>query len=50
MDLTALRLFAFSWPIFSVILVLAVLYTVITKGIQFAKAGLIARETLGAIR
>ena len=50
MDLTALRLLAFDWPIFTVVLVLAVLYTVITKGIQFAKAGLIARETLGAIR
>ena len=50
MDLTALRLIAFDWPIFAVVLVLAVLYTVITKGIQFSKAGLIARETLGAIR
>ena len=50
MDLTALRLLAFDWPIFTVVLVLAVLYTVVTKGIQFAKAGLIARETLGAIR
>ncbi len=50
MDLTALRLLTFDWPIFAVLLLLAVLYTVITKGIQFSKAGLIARETLGAIR
>ena len=50
MDFSVLRLIAFSWPIFTVVLVLAVVYTVITKGIQFSKAGLIARETLGAIR
>ena len=50
MDLTGLRLIAFDWPVFSVVLVLAALYTVVTKGIQFAKAGLIARETIGAIR
>ena len=50
MDFTALRLLAFDWPIFTVVLVLALLYTVITKGIQFSKAGLIARETIGAIR
>lgn len=50
MDFTVLRLLTFDWPIFTVVLVLAVLYTIITKGIQFSKAGLIARETLGAIR
>jgi alanine or glycine:cation symporter, AGCS family len=45
-----LRLVAFDWPLFLVVLAIAVFYTVITKGIQFARAGLIARETLGAIR
>ena len=45
-----LRLIAFDWPLFMVVLALAVFYTVVTKGIQFARASLIARETLGAIR
>ncbi len=50
MDLSAVRLLTFDWPIFAVLLLLAVLYTVVTKGLPFSKAGLIARETLGAIR
>jgi alanine or glycine:cation symporter, AGCS family len=45
-----LRLVAFDWPLFLVVLALAAFYTIITKAIQFSRAGLIARETLGAIR
>ncbi len=47
---SVLRLIAFDWPLFLVVLLVAIFYTIITRGVQFSKVGLIARETLGAIR
>jgi AGCS family alanine or glycine:cation symporter len=46
----AIHRLVFDWPAFLVFTAAALALTVVLRGVQFARAGLIARETLGAIR